>query len=419
MAQTNTLGRSLLEKIAGELPSQPVQLFGLTFPNVLGIAAGFDKDAQAAEGLALLGFGHVEVGTITPRPQAGNAKPRVFRLLEDRAIINRMGFPSKGMLVAGERLKKLAERERTYIIGASLGKQKETPLEEAAEDYAQVLEAVFPYADYLVVNISSPNTPELRELQGEKYLGGLLAALTAANERRADELGKRKRPLLVKIAPDLGDADLHTILSVVLDKGIDGIVATNTTITRDGLQSPKRDETGGLSGEPLRDMSLHVINEIARQTSGRLPIIAAGGISTGDDVRARLDAGASLVQIYSALVYAGPGLAGQIIRELAAPCGAYGIMESMNKRLEARITGEVQGVSFRHYARQEAQRLGLSGWVANRPDGSVVLVAEGPKEKLGAFSDFLLRGSPYAHVAHVQADWHDARDEFTGFSIRS
>lgn len=316
-AQKHAVGRSLLRRIAGPFPQIPVEFCGLKFPNCLGVAAGFDKEVQAAEGLALLGFGHIEVGTITPQRQAGNDKPRVFRLLQDEAIINRMGFPSAGKSAARERLKTLAATEREYVVGVSLGKQKETLLAQAVEDYIQVLQAVFPYADYLAVNISSPNTPELRELQGEKYLADLLGALTAENERQASELQIAPRPMLVKIAPDLSDAELAAILRVVLDIKIDGIVATNTTVRRNGLSDSNRDQAGGLSGRPLAAQSLRIINRIAGETAGKLPIIAAGGIFTADDVRARLDAGASLVQIYTALVYKGPGIAGHMLRELA------------------------------------------------------------------------------------------------------
>ena len=317
LAQTNGLGRSLLRHIAGPLPQQPVKLFGLTFPNCLGVAAGFDKEAQATDGLALLGFGHIEVGTITPRPQAGNEKPRVFRLVQDDAIINRMGFPSDGMEIAQEHLRTLAANKRTYIIGASLGKQKETPLAQAAADYIHVMRAVFPYADYLAVNISSPNTPELRALQGEKYLGDLLGTLTAENRRLAAELHRSPRPILVKIAPDLSQSELMAILQVALEKEMDGIIATNTTITRNDLADENHDQTGGLSGKPLAARSLEVITTIARETNSRLPIVGVGGIRTPDDVLARLDAGASLVQIYTALVYDGPGLPGRLLRELA------------------------------------------------------------------------------------------------------
>lgn len=317
LAQSNPPGRALLRRIAGELPQQPVQCCGLIFPNVLGIAAGFDKDIRVAPGLALLGFGHIEVGTVTPQPQVGNPRPRIFRLPADEALINRMGFPSGGMARAQANLRALAEVQRDYIVGVSLGKQKETPLADAAEDYVAVMGEVAPYADYLAVNISSPNTPELRNLQGRVYIGGLLSRLVAENKRlaAAQDLG-RPRPLLVKIAPDLTHDELLDILQAALESGVDGIIATNTTLSRAGLQDAQRNETGGLSGRPLAARSLEVVSAISRETSGALPIIAVGGISSAADVRAHLDAGASLVQLYTALVYQGPGLAGQILRRL-------------------------------------------------------------------------------------------------------
>jgi dihydroorotate dehydrogenase len=317
--QNHTFGRSILQRIAGSIPSQPVNLFGLTFPNCLGVAAGFDKEVRVISGLALLGFGHIEAGTITPQPQSGNERPRIFRLPEDEALINRMGFPSSGMSEARQRLKALSKTKRNHIIGVSLGKQKATPLSQAVDDYIRVLQTVFPFTDYLAVNISSPNTPELRELQGEKYLGDLLSALTAENKLQASKLHIKPRPLLVKIAPDLSDAELSSILQVTLDNEIDGIIATNTTIGRTGLKSRQGDQAGGLSGKPLAARSLKVISAIDRETNGQLPIIGVGGIFTADDVRARLDAGASLVQIYTALVYKGPGIAGHILRELSTP----------------------------------------------------------------------------------------------------
>jgi dihydroorotate dehydrogenase len=230
-----------------------------------------------------------------------------------------MGFPSAGMSTARERLKALATADKKYVVGVSLGKQKETPLTQAAEDYIQVLRTVFPYADYLALNISSPNTPELRKLQGEKYLGNLLGDLTAENKRQASELQVARRPLLVKIAPDLSRSELNTILQVAIDNEIDGIIATNTTTSRNGLSDKKRDQGGGLSGRPLSAQSLEILSSITRETGGQLPTIAAGGIFTADDVRARIDAGASLVQIYTALVYEGPGIAGRILRQLANP----------------------------------------------------------------------------------------------------
>lgn len=321
-AQTNPIGQSVLRSVAGTLPQRPVQLFGLTFPNVLGMAAGFDKDVRIASGLAQLGFGHVEVGTLTPRPQTGNPRPRIFRLREDEALINRMGFPNGGVETAVARLKALADRPHDFVLGVSLGKQKETELADAANDYLAVMRAVYPFADYLAVNISSPNTPGLRELQGGNYLGHLLSTLTQENWDLSAQHGIGKRPLLVKIAPDLTDDELAEIVDIVLQTHIDGIIATNTTLSRSGLTSPRRDETGGLSGKPLARRSTQIIQAIARQTDGKLPIIGAGGVRTAVDVREKLAAGASLVQLYTSLIYAGPGLPGQILRDLARDTAA-------------------------------------------------------------------------------------------------
>lgn len=312
------VARPFLKKIAGPIPHKPVQFAGLTFPNVLGMAAGFDKDVRVVPGLAALGFGHIEVGTLTPRPQAGNPRPRIFRLPEDGAIINRMGFPNGGVPAALPRLRKLAAKPHDFILGVSLGKQKETPLAAAAGDYLAVMQAVYPFADYLAVNISSPNTPGLRELQSGDYLGQLLGALAAENQKLAVAHKIAKRPLFIKIAPDLSLDELDEILTAVQDNQIDAIIATNTTIGRDGLRSPNQLETGGLSGLPLREKSTAMIAHIWRVTNGRLPIIGVGGIRTAADVQAKLDAGASLVQLYTSLIYEGPGLPGHLLRGLAA-----------------------------------------------------------------------------------------------------
>ncbi len=309
-------GRPFLHRLAGKIPHQPVKLFGLTFPNVLGMAAGFDKEVRVAAGLAALGFGHVEVGTLTPRPQAGNPRPRIFRLPLDGALINRMGFPNEGVETAVPRLKALTQQKRDFILGVSLGKQKETPLEEADQDYIAVMQAVYPYADYLAVNISSPNTPGLRDLQGGDYLGHLLRALTTENQKLAYQYQISPRPLLVKIAPDLSWAEIDEILTAVQDAAIDGIIATNTTLNRDGLLSAASEEVGGLSGRPLAERSTEIIAHIHRQTNGRLSIIGVGGIFTAADICTKLDAGATLVQLYTALIYEGPTLPGRLLREM-------------------------------------------------------------------------------------------------------
>ena len=310
------LGRPFLRKIAGSLPSQPVQIAGLTFPNMLGMAAGFDKDVRVATGLAALGFGHIEVGTLTPRAQAGNPRPRIFRLAADGAIINRMGFPNGGVVAALPRLQKLAAQPREFVLGVSLGKQKETPLQKAVADYIDVMQSVFPFADYLAVNISSPNTPGLRELQGGDYLGKLLSKLVSENASLAQAHGLAKRPLFVKIAPDLTWQELDEILTAVQDSQIDGIIATNTTLSRTGLTSANWQQSGGLSGRPLRQVSDALIHYIYQQTNGRLPIIGVGGVCSVSDVQAKLDAGATLVQLYTALIYEGPALPGRLLRGL-------------------------------------------------------------------------------------------------------
>ncbi len=294
-----------------------MQIGPLRFPNPLGMAAGFDKDARVVAGLAALGFGHVEVGTLTPRPQAGNPRPRIFRLPGDAALINRMGFPNGGVAAAVPRLRALAG-PRSYVLGVSLGKQKETPLEEAAADYVAVMRAVYPYADYLAVNISSPNTPGLRQLQGGRYLDALLAALVAENRELAARAGIAPRPLWVKIAPDLTSDELDEVLAALLAAGADGIIATNTTLARDGLRDTRRAEAGGLSGRPLRQRSTELIAAIYQRMDGALPIIGVGGVASADDAREKLDAGAAVVQLYSSLIYGGPALPGRILRGLAA-----------------------------------------------------------------------------------------------------
>lgn len=317
LAQSWTGGRLILQLIAGRIPSRPQTLFGLTFPNVLGMAAGFDKDVRVVEGLARLGFGHIEVGTLTPRPQSGNPRPRIFRLPDDGAIINRMGFPNGGVGEALPRLQKLSQQKRSYVLGVSLGKQKETPLADAAADYCTVMQAVYPYADYLTVNISSPNTPGLRELQGGDYLGHLLGILQRENEALAEQHNLALRPLLLKIAPDLTWQEVDEVIAAAMKHHIAALIATNTTLSRDNLTHSAQSEAGGLSGLPLQERSTAIIAHIAQQTNGQLPLIGVGGIRTPADVQAKLDAGASLVQVYTGLVYEGPGMAGQLLRGLS------------------------------------------------------------------------------------------------------
>jgi len=294
--------------LAYRAAEKPVTVFGLRFRNPIGLAAGWDKDGLALHGLPALGFGHVELGTVTPRPQPGNPKPRVFRLRADRALVNRMGFPSRGADFLAARL---TRKPAGTIVGVNIGKNKDTPNGDALVDYASLLERFAPLADYLVVNVSSPNTQGLRDLQSRDQLEALLRGLVA----KRTAIGSTT-PLLVKLSPDLLDAALDDALGAALAAGLDGIVATNTTLARTGLTSPLASEAGGASGALLSQRALAVVQHIARH-SPTLPVIAAGGVMGTDDVRRRLDAGASLVQLYSGLVYAGPGLVKRIVADLA------------------------------------------------------------------------------------------------------
>jgi len=294
--------------------ARPVHALGLTFPNPVGLAAGYDKDGEAWRGLACLGFGHVEVGTVTPEPQPGNPRPRVFRLVEDRSVINRMGFPGRGAAWVAERLRR-GTRDGV-VLGVNIGKQKTTPLEEAVHDYEELIDVFAPLADYLAVNISSPNTPGLRRLQERGFLEGLLAALTSRRAEVCARIG-RNVPLLVKLAPDLDDPQLDAALEALLAAGMDGVIATNTTLARDGLHSPLAREEGGLSGAGLTARAAAMVASIARRCGDRLPIVAVGGIMSPEDARARLDAGAVLVQLYTGLVYEGPDLVRRVVEALA------------------------------------------------------------------------------------------------------
>jgi dihydroorotate dehydrogenase len=294
-------------------PGPPVlrqRLWGLDFPNPVGIAAGFDKDARAPEALLRLGFGCVEIGTVTPRPQPGNPRPRVFRLEADGALINRMGFNSGGLDRVIERLR--VRRREAGIVGVNVGKNRDS--EDASADYAEGVRRAAPLADYLVVNVSSPNTPGLRDLQARAALETLLRQVLAAR----DQSGARP-PLLVKIAPDLTPEECVDIAAVALATGIDGIIVNNTTIARPPtLSSPQANEAGGLSGRPLFEPSTALLADIYRLTEGRLPLIGVGGVASAEDAYAKIRAGASLVQLYTALVFAGPALLYEIKAGLAA-----------------------------------------------------------------------------------------------------
>ncbi len=291
-------------------PILATRLWNLDFPNPVGLAAGFDKDAQVPDALLALGFGFVEVGSVTPRPQPGNPRPRLFRLTEDRAIVNRMGFNNHGMEAMARRLARRKAAGRAGIVGVNLGKNKDSA--DAGADYAAGAARLAPLADYLVINVSSPNTPGLRALQGRDQLGRLLERTNAAYR------GGSKAPLLVKIAPDLDEADIADIADIALAGGIDGLIVANTTIARpDHLASPLAKETGGLSGPPLFEPSTRLLRRIYAMAHGRVPLIGVGGIASGLDAYVKIRAGASLVQLYTALIYRGPALAARITRELA------------------------------------------------------------------------------------------------------
>ncbi|HVO43370.1 MAG TPA: quinone-dependent dihydroorotate dehydrogenase [Aggregatilineales bacterium] len=290
-----------------------IRALGLDFAHPLGLASGFDKDATGLRGLNLMGFSFAEIGTVTPWPQPGNPRQRIFRLLEDEALINRMGFPSAGMQVVAGNLQTL--RRGTRPIGVSLGKNKDTPLLDAHQDYSAVLKCLYPYGDFFVVNVSSPNTPELRRLQTRDYLAEILSCL----QRVASELtppGQNPRPLLVKIAPDLSWAEIDAVLELATTYRLGGIVATNTTTSRGGLSSARQAEAGGLSGRPLRQRSNEIIRHIYRQTEGNLTIIGVGGVFTGDDVWEKMTAGAALVQAYTGFIYEGPRFVQKAIARL-------------------------------------------------------------------------------------------------------
>jgi dihydroorotate dehydrogenase len=296
-------------------PARPVNVMGLTFLNPVGMAAGYDKDGLAWRGLALLGFGHIEIGTVTVLPQRGNPPPRLFRLPEEKGLINRMGFPGRGAAFVSRQLPE--SRPKGLVLGVNLGKNKDTPLEEAGRDYVRLFETFAPLADYLAVNVSSPNTVGLRRLQARKALDGLLSALKQRRIAWETEAG-RKIPVLVKLAPDLNSEELDDALASILGNQMDGVIATNTTLSREGLQSPLASEAGGLSGEPLRQLSTQVVQEICRRTAGKLPVIGVGGISSAAHVQEKLDAGAALVQVYTGLIYEGPGMVRKILGELSS-----------------------------------------------------------------------------------------------------
>lgn len=289
------------------------EVFGIKFKNPVGLAAGFDKNGEYIEALSDLGFGFIEVGTVTPLPQPGNDKPRMFRLQDDKAIINRMGFNNKGVDTLAERLRLLKSKNTGIVIGGNIGKNKNTPNEDAVSDYIKCFDRLHEVVDYFVVNVSSPNTPGLRALQEKEPLKELLHTLQKRNEGIAVS-----RPILLKIAPDLTNEQLDDIIEIVTDTSIAGVIATNTTIDRNGLYTSAevKNEAGGLSGKPLTKRSTEVIRYLADQSNKAFPIIGVGGIHSAQDAQEKLDAGASLVQLYTGFIYEGPGLIKDICKSL-------------------------------------------------------------------------------------------------------
>jgi dihydroorotate dehydrogenase len=303
----------LMESVVRLPPAvfRPVEAFGLRFPNAVGLAAGFDKNARAWPAAAALGFGHVEIGTVTALAQPGNPRPRMFRYPEDEAVINRMGFNNEGSQAVAARLSRQAPPGKRRIpLGINLGKSKVTEIEHAPDDYLASFARLADHADYVVLNVSSPNTPGLRQLQDESRLRELLSAITAANRERASA-GKARVPILLKIAPDLEFSQIGGVLGVVSDFGLDGLIATNTTLARPGRFAAVA-EAGGLSGRPLRARSTEIIHFVARATGGRLPIIGVGGITDSRGAAEKLDAGATLIQVYTGMIFRGPFLAAEL-----------------------------------------------------------------------------------------------------------
>ena len=304
--------------LACSVPRIPVHVMGLDFPNPVGLAAGLDKNGEHIDGLAALGFGFLEVGAVTPRPQPGNPGPRVFRLPEAEALINRLGFNSRGVDVVVENL-----RRRRYrgVLGVNIGRNADTPNERAQEDYVACLRKVYPHASFVTANVSSPNTKDLRELQRADELDGFLSALAAERDRLAARHGRRV-PLAVKVSPDLDDAGIEAVADRAAARGIDAVIATNTTVSREGVERlPAGREPGGLSGAPLKARATAVVAKLRRALPASVAVIGVGGIASAADAREKLDAGASLVQLYTALVYRGPQLVGEIVRGLAAAGG--------------------------------------------------------------------------------------------------
>ena len=315
LAGLRTAHRLHLPVACASPAANPVHVMGLEFPNRIGLAAGLDKDGECIEGLAALGFGHIEIGTVTPRPQPGNPRPRLFRLPERRAIINRMGFNNHGVDALVENVKQSGYKG---ILGINIGKNFDTPIERAADDYLACLRKVYAHASYVTVNISSPNTKNLRQLQGESELDGLLGPLKREQEALAQRHG-RYAPLALKIAPDLDAAQLQVIADALLRHRIDAAIATNTTLSREGVEHlAHADEAGGLSGAPLFGKATDVLGTLSRLLKKEIPLIGVGGVMNGKDARAKLEAGAELVQLYTGLIYRGPALVREAIAATAA-----------------------------------------------------------------------------------------------------
>ena len=309
----------LLQRLVSKPIADPQNLCGIEFPNPVGLAAGLDKDGKHIDALAALGFGFLEIGTVTPRPQAGNPKPRMFRLPQAEAIINRMGFNNSGVQACVSRVRQSTFWQHGGVLGLNIGKNAVTSIEDAASDYITAMEAVYEIATYITVNISSPNTQNLRALQGEDMLRSLLSNLDDARKRLSDRYGVRK-PLFLKIAPDLDQNDIHLIADLLMEFNIDAVIATNTTISREAVTGMQYgEEAGGLSGAPVRIPSNIVIGALKARLGEQLPIIGVGGILSGADAREKIMAGASLVQLYSGLIYKGPDLVSECAKALRQP----------------------------------------------------------------------------------------------------
>lgn len=309
--RTPLLRQWLKKKI--KIIHDPVSVAGILFPNRIGLAAGFDKDARWLDILSQLGFGHIEVGTVTPLGQPGNPKPRLFRLPEDQAVINRMGFNNAGIDAMVERL---AKRPKGVVIGGNIGKNKSTPNENASEDYAVCFDVLYPWVDYFTVNVSSPNTPGLRELQDKDFLSAVYRKMNQLREDKMSEMGLPSKPIFLKIAPDLNEDQLSELCQMIQSGHFEGIIATNTTLSRSGLTTPQNQVeqmgAGGLSGAPLTLRSREVVSYLRSHLPEGFPIIGVGGIMSVEDAKAMMDAGATLVQIYTGFIYGGPELPGQI-----------------------------------------------------------------------------------------------------------